>query len=45
MIIYSIYVANASPLANNTNTETNSGFVLFFKGYFGGGISFLGGGE
>lgn len=31
------------PLGNNTNTETNSGFVLFFKGYFGGGVSFFGG--
>lgn len=28
------------PLANSTNTETNSGFVLFFKGYFGEGLVF-----
>ena len=39
----SIYVTNAPPLANNTNTETKTEFVLFFKGYFGGGVGFLGG--
>lgn len=33
---YSIYVTNAPPDGNNTNTEINSGFVLFFSNeYFG----------
>ena len=35
-IYYSIYVANAPPLVNNTNTENNSEFVFFFSNeYFG----------
>jgi len=33
---YSIFVTNAPPIVNNTNTETKSGFVLFFYNeYFG----------
>ena len=28
---YSIYVTNAPPSEKNTNTETKSGFVLFFS--------------
>ena len=33
---YSIYVTNAPPDGNNTNTETKTGFVLFFSNdYFG----------
>lgn len=36
MISYSIYVTNAPPLVKNTNTETKTGFVLFFSNeYFG----------
>ena len=33
---YSIYVTNAPPDVKNTNTETKTGFVLFFSNeYFG----------
>ena len=36
----SIYVTNAPPQGNNTNTEDNSEFVLFFyNDYFGVKVS------